>query len=206
MMIPKMNRSENYKMKTYLISGIPGTGKTTITKKLHEKYGYAYLSLGDVVIKSNLYSGEDPVRDTKIVDMEKFDAFFQAFFENQKEDIILEGHYADLIDHSSVYIAIVFRTHPNTIETRLKPRGYSHAKITENIQAELVGDSTSFMLEKVDLVKNKRVFEINTTNLSIDEIVDIIHNIYRNPDIHSDYLAGKLSWLSDGSVAIEKYL
>ena len=62
------------------------------------------------------------------------------------------------------------------------------------------------MLEKVDLVKNKRVFEINTTNLSIDEIVDIIHNIYRNPDIHSDYLAGKLSWLSDGSVAIEKYL
>ena len=193
-------------MKTFLISGIPGTGKTTITKRLNEKYGYSYLSLGDVVIKNDLYSGEDLTRDTKIVDLDKFDAFFDAFFQNQKDDIILEGHYADLIDHPSVFIAIVLRAHPNTIETRLKPRGYSRAKIMENIQAELIGDSTSYMLEKKKLVQKQHLFEIDTTNLIIDEIVDTIHNIFSHPENNLDLLAGKLSWLSDESVSIEKYV
>lgn len=193
-------------MKTFLISGIPGTGKTTITKKLNEKYGYSFLSLGEVVIKNNLYSGEDTTRDTKIVDFDKFDAYFQKFFQTHKGDIILEGHYADLIDHPSVNIAIVLRAHPNVIETRLNPRGYSKEKVLENIQAELVGDSTSFMLEKSSLVDKHHVFEINTTNLTIEEIADKIHLIFKHPEKFRENVAGKLSWLSDNSVSIEKYL
>ncbi|WP_371802023.1 adenylate kinase family protein [Candidatus Lokiarchaeum ossiferum] len=193
-------------MKTFLISGIPGTGKTSVTKKLNEKYGYPFLSLGEVVVKNKLHCGEDPSRDTKIVDTEKFNAFFRTFFLKQKEDIILEGHYADLIEHPSVNIAIILRAHPNVIETRLKPRGYSKNKIMENIQAELVGDSTSFMLEKTELVKKEHVFEIDTTNLTIEEIADKIHLIIKHPEKYPEDVAGKLSWLSDNSVHIEKYL
>ena len=125
---------------------------------------------------------------------------------NGDGDLIIEGHYSDMIDHSSVILAIILRAHPEKIYERLKPRGYSKEKITENIQAELLGDSTSFMLEKKKLVEKNRIFEIDTTKKTIEDISCEIHQIIQNPDENIQQIAGKISWLSDESVKIEKYL
>jgi adenylate kinase len=192
--------------KTFLISGIPGTGKTSVTKKLHDKYSYAFISIGDVVIAKNLYNEEDKNRDTKVVDPTKLNQFFFKVLARQKEDIILEGHYSDMIEHSSIVLAVVLRCHPRIIEKRLKRRGYSRSKINENIQAELVGDSTSFMFEKEKMVQKSRIFELDVSEQTIESIADQIHEIFLNPNNFKQFLAGSVSWLSDATVAIEKYL
>lgn len=189
----------------FLLSGTPGTGKTTAAKLLHEKYEYVILSLGDAVIQNNLYSGEDSDRDTKIVDPDKLDSFFQSFYDSLTENVIVECHYADLIDHPAVSLAIVLRCHPDVLRTRLAPRNYSAQKVRENAQAEFLGDSTSFMLEHEQMREKQRIFEIDTTNATEEQLVNEIHEIIQHPEKFAHLLAGKISWLSDESIALDDF-
>ncbi len=190
--------------KSILLSGIPGTGKTTIAKHLNKKYQYDFLSIGELVIKKKLYSEIDEKRNTKIVDSEKLTNFIDNFLQEQSKDIILECHYIDMIEHPSTKIAFILRCHPEILESRLKERNYSEAKIKENIQAEILGDSTSYMLQKKKLVNTKKIFELDTTHLTLEESVDKIHQIILNPEDYDLFLAGKISWISNSN--IEKYL
>lgn len=58
-------------MKVVVVSGVPGTGKTTLSKKLAEKLNFYYLDVNAFVTKNRLYEGYDRKRKTKIVDINK---------------------------------------------------------------------------------------------------------------------------------------
>ncbi|QEE14927.1 adenylate kinase family protein [Promethearchaeum syntrophicum] len=192
--------------KLYLLSGTPGTGKTTVAKKLKDN-NFSIISLGDFVIQNNLFCEEDKKRDTKIIDEEKINSFFSKYLSNNKFSIpiIIESHYADIID-LPCEIAIILRCHPQILEKRLQSRNYSPEKIRENIQAELLGDSTSHMLEREDLIEKGSIFEINSSNLTIEETANKIAEIIQKPENFQDLKAGWLSWLSDPTVQMENYL
>lgn len=188
----------------YLLSGTPGTGKTSVTKQL-EKFGFNVFSIGELVLQHNLFSEEDKERDTKIIDIEKINTFFNNLLSEISLPIILECHYADIID-IPCDLAIILRCHPHILEKRLKSRDYSPEKIRENVQAELLGDSTSHMLEKEDLVEKGAIFEIDASNLTIEETAKKIAEIIQKPEDFQELKAGWLSWLSDPTVQIENYL
>jgi len=194
-----------HKPRIFLLSGTPGTGKTSLAHILRDKYGYLILSLGEAVIQNNLYSADDPTRDTKIVDPNKLDRFFDEYYGRLSRDVLVECHYADMIAHPAIELAIVLRCHPNILRQRLCPRTYHPSKIAENDQAEFFGDSTSFMLEKLDLVQHKRIFEIDTSKDAINDIAEEINQIIQNPENFTHKLAGRLSWLSDDSVSLEGF-
>lgn len=103
-------------------------------------------------------------------------------------------------------MAIILRVKPDIIIGRLKERNYSKNKIRENAEAEFLGDCTSYMLERTELYEKQRIFEIDATNKSLENLADIIHDIIINPDENSRYLAGSISWLSDDSVNIEEII
>ena len=155
--------------------------------------------------QEKLYSERDDARDTLVVDPDKFYPFFDNLIKKLTKNTIFECHYADMIDSPKVDSAVILRCHPYQIEARLRPRGYSDAKIKENAQAELLGDSTSFMLEKEELLNSNRIFEIDTSNPTIGELSKIIDGIFQHPEDNLQYLAGKLSWLSDESIDLTKY-
>ena len=192
--------------KLFFLSGTPGTGKTTAAKQL-ENHNFFIISLGDFVIQYNLYYGEDKKRDTKIIDEEKINTFFSKYLVdiNISKPIIIEAHYADIIE-IPCDLAIILQCHPQILEKRLQSRNYSVEKIRENVQAELLGDSTSHMLEKEDLVKKDAIFEIDASNLTIEETANKIAEIIQKPENFQDLKAGWLSWLSDPTVQIENYL
>jgi len=192
--------------KLYFLSGTPGTGKTTVAKKLEDR-NFNIISLGEFVIQNNLFCDEDKKRDTKIIDEEKINIFFSKYLtdNNFSIPIIIESHYADIID-LPCEIAIILRCHPQILEKRLQSRDYSPEKIRENIQAELLGDSTSHMLEREDLVEKGVIFEINSSNLTIEEIANKIAEIIQKPENFQELKAGWLSWLSDPTVQMENYL
>ncbi|EKF85403.1 adenylate kinase family protein [Methanobacterium formicicum] len=53
-----------------LLTGTPGTGKTTISHLLAEKLGCPLVDINHLVDEKHLYTGLDPEKDYKIVDMD----------------------------------------------------------------------------------------------------------------------------------------
>ncbi len=53
-----------------LLTGTPGTGKTTISHLLAEKLGCQLVDINHLVEEKHLYTGLDPEKDYKIVDMD----------------------------------------------------------------------------------------------------------------------------------------
>ena len=191
--------------KIILLSGTPGTGKTSIAHELFSQFQYEFISAGEVVLEENLYSAEDVARDTKIVDADKFNAYFEHKLEKLSRNLIFECHYADMLNHSQISLGIILRCHPTVLETRLKSRGYSDQKLRENGEAELLGASSSYMLEKQELVKRNAIFEIDTTHKNILEVATCIHDIIQHPSHHQELKVGEISWLSDESIDLTRY-
>ncbi len=58
-------------MKTIIITGTPGTGKTTLAKRLAKRLNYHYIDVNKLISKYKLSEGYDSKRRTKIIDINK---------------------------------------------------------------------------------------------------------------------------------------
>ena len=58
-------------MKTIIVTGTPGTGKTTLSKTLAKFINFHYLDVNLIIKKYNLSEGYDKKRKTKIIDTKK---------------------------------------------------------------------------------------------------------------------------------------
>lgn len=54
-----------------LITGTPGTGKTTTCQQVVEAIGFTYINIGDWVKEQELHSGWDDEHDCYIIDEDK---------------------------------------------------------------------------------------------------------------------------------------
>ncbi|MCD6279773.1 adenylate kinase family protein [Candidatus Micrarchaeota archaeon] len=154
-----------------LITGIPGTGKTTIAKRLARKLKYEYISINSIVEKYHLFSRIDTRTNSKIVYMNKLQDYLYNLL--TEGDHIIDGHLGCDLDLPIDFV-IVLRTHPKVLEKRLKKRDYNKNKIKENIWAEMLDYCVINSEERYT-----NVYEVNTTNKNIDktiqEILDLIH-------------------------------
>lgn len=54
-----------------LITGTPGTGKTTTCQQVVEAIGFTYINIGDWVKEQELHSGWDDEHDCYVIDEDK---------------------------------------------------------------------------------------------------------------------------------------
>ena len=163
------------------ITGTPGTGKTTVSNILSQKLGIPVYHLSEIVKEKILYSEYDRKRESFIVDIEKLREFF-----SNKENFIAEGLVAHFIPSN---VLIILRANPETIRKRLKKRNYNKSKIEENVEAEKFAICATDALEEKS---SERVLQINTTNRSPEEVVDLIIKGIRGEEIFED-----VDWLED---------
>lgn len=121
-----------------IITGTPGTGKTTLSKLL-SKEGFSFIEVGKLVKEENLYDYFDEETDSYVVNDNLLNArLIELIKDNSSSNpLILDGHVVEL-PPSYVTCCIVLRCSIRLLRQRLIDRSYNAAKVEENIEAEIM--------------------------------------------------------------------
>jgi adenylate kinase len=183
-------------MKVIIISGTPGTGKTSISNAVAKIINAKVITLNELAVSENFIIGYDQKRETSIIDEDKIHYYLEKRINSlEKEGIkflIIESHFSDVVPEKYIDYALILRCDPDVLLDRLKKRGYKRQKIIENIQSEILGNSVYYFMEK-DI--KAPVLEIDTTNLDIKTVTEIITKIILERKDIDKYRAGRIDWL-----------
>jgi adenylate kinase len=149
------------------LTGTPGTGKSTVADMVDE--GFKVLHVNELV-REGYNDGLDEKRGCFVADIPGLSIYVKGL----KGDVILEGHISHLLP---VDIVVVLRASPATLRERLKNRGWSEAKVRENVEAEALD---VILVEALDT--NKKVYEIDTTNMTPMQVRDSVLEIIKGTD------------------------
>ena len=146
--------------KKIVITGTPGTGKTTVADLLGKKINMPVTHITELVKEKKL--GIRKENGAIIVSMKKL------WKELKDIDGIIEGHLACELPLKDALV-IVLRCRPPVLRDRMKKRKYPERKIKENLEAEAL-DYCTVLAEKN--YSQHMVFEVDTSNRKIGNIVD----------------------------------
>ena len=160
-------------MKSIYITGVPGTGKSTIGKILGLKLNIPLLEISKFVLEEQIFEKYDEERQTHIFDE---DIVLKRLEELLKEGIkyMIIGPILP-IDKKFIQKVIVLFTEPKILRERLVSRNYGEKKINENIDALLMGITLG---EARNFFPNSIIIEHNTTIKTIEEsVTDILKDL-----------------------------
>ena len=159
----------------YVVTGTPGTGKTTVSTILSERLDANHIELSKFSIANGFIIEDDVERDTKVVDMDALGYAVRDIIEKSSSPVIVDGHYShELVDEPLITRLFVLRRQPWDLKDVLKTRSYSYEKIWENLEAEMMGVITG---EALEIVPASKISEIDTSKQTPDETVNQINEI-----------------------------
>ncbi|MCD6549370.1 adenylate kinase family protein [Candidatus Micrarchaeota archaeon] len=159
-----------------VLTGVPGTGKTTVCKNLARRIKHRCISLNSIIERYHVYFYIDKKDGSKVVDMKKLSDYVTNMLAGE-DRYIVEGHLACEF-FIPADLVIVLRTHPRILEKRLKKRRYNKQKVKDNVVCELI-DYCVIKSENVYNKQNVPVVEVNTTNKSVEKVVSEILEIIK---------------------------
>jgi len=115
-----------------LITGTPGTGKTTLGKKIAKKFNLQLINEKDFSLQNKLGKFNDS--NELEIPLKKFEAKANTFLK-KNDNIIFEGHVACETKLKVDYV-ILLKINPEELQMRLEARNYSTEKIMDNVFCE----------------------------------------------------------------------
>ena len=141
-----------------VVTGTPGTGKTTATDLLAADRGVEVVHLNDLIREEGLYTERDAERDSLVADLD-------AVAEHLGEWTgVVDSHLAHYLDADRV---AVLRCRPDVLEDRLIERGEGEASARENRESEALD---VILGEAVERFGADRVYEVDTTDLGPEAV------------------------------------
>ena len=151
-----------------VITGNPGVGKHTITKKISEILNFPIVDINIVAKDSNLFEKNENTND---VDSRKLAKILQ---ERELNETIIVGHLAPyVLEKSQVKIIIILRRNPYDLELVYKERNYLEIKIKENTGSEVLGIIMHDTIEKFE----EKAFQIDVSKKNIQQVVEKVLEI-----------------------------
>ena len=164
------------------LTGTPGTGKTTLSKKLNYNIVSINQSYPEISDGKN-ENGDWLINLDKLLDIIEVAKYNNTVF---------EGHVSHFLENLD--LIIVLRCQPSKLQERLEERNYNQEKIRENIEAEALNIISE---EAIDSYGEEKVFELDTSSSDLDESVNLLNDII-NGNIKSnkriDYSETIMDW------------
>ncbi len=164
--------------KAIVISGVPGSGKTSTALLLSTVLGALYVNLSALSAVSCLLESYDRSRDTYIIREEPLVNLLDNIILNSRTPVIIDSHYGELVPSHHVAVVIVLRIHPEELLRRLlkSRRWWTLKKIAENVAAELMGSCTN---NAITAYGHGKVCEVDVTGLTATEVTRKVMNIIK---------------------------
>jgi adenylate kinase len=122
-----------------LVTGTPGTGKTTLTESICDRLGFTNINVGELVKTHECYERKDEEMDTYILDEDKEDKLLDLMEPMlQKGGCVVDFHSPELFPERWFDLVLVLRTDTEVLFDRLSLRGYSEKKRMENMECEIM--------------------------------------------------------------------
>lgn len=123
-------------MKTIIISGTPGTGKSTLAKLLSKKLNFKHLNLKPLLKKTS--EGYDRKKQCRIIDIKKLNEEIIKIIKKLKQNLILSSHLIHQLPKKYVALCLITKCSDlKKLRQRLQKRKYSKKKVGENLQCEI---------------------------------------------------------------------
>jgi adenylate kinase len=164
-----------------IITGTPGTGKSTVAKLFSERHGFKLIEVN--MFAPAAAAGYDAERESVEVDVEKL---FEKIKPLALGDVVIEGHLAHLLPFSNATV-VVLRCSPEVLRERLKKKGFAERKIQENLEAEALDVC---LIESLEVHRN--VYEVDTSELKHGDVVACIERILAGKG--EEFKPGKIDW------------
>jgi len=155
------------------ISGTPGTGKTSVSKILEQK-GFDIVDLNKLAIEKGFIIGVDEKRGSNIIDVNMLNKHIEKNY-TKKDAVFVEGHLSHLLKNMDK--VVLLRCHPSVLKKRLAKKSWNDRKIKENTDAESLD---VILCESVEIHPRKNIFEIDTTDKTVDQVVSCVLEIVEN--------------------------
>jgi adenylate kinase len=165
------------------ITGTPGTGKTTIAKKLCEKFNFVYIDVNSIIDEFNLKDSFDKKKDCYVVDIKKLEesVFFiikKSTKTYKKEEnykiFVIDSHMSHFFENKKIDLCVVCLCNLKELKTRLEKRKYSKKKIEENLTAEIF---ETCLIEAQENRQNILKLKSKNLNYKINKIVKKIDSL-----------------------------
>ena len=151
-----------------VITGNPGVGKHTITKKISEKLNFPIVDINIVAKDLGLFEKNGNTND---VDTKKL---AKILGERKLNDTVVVGHLAPyVLEKNQVKIIIILRRNPYDLELVYKERNYLEIKIKENTGSEVLGIIMHDTIEKFE----EKAFQIDVSKKNIQQVVEKVLEI-----------------------------
>jgi len=158
-------------MKTIIVSGSVGTGKTILSKKLSKALDYEHIDVSKLIKENKLSSGYDEENGCEIIDVRKLNKFLIELIKKSKK-LIIDSHLSHYLPKKYVDLCIVTTCDISVLRERLKKRKYNAKKIKDNIETEIFD---TIVIEAKE--KKHNLFVLNTTEgYKIKDIVKFIND------------------------------
>ncbi|MBI2144050.1 AAA family ATPase [Candidatus Woesearchaeota archaeon] len=157
---------------TLLMTGTPGTGKTTLAKKLSLLLGYTYFDVNSFIKDAHIYSSYDRKRRSYVVDTAELASELLKVSEKAmktgQKGIIFDSHLSHYLPSRHADLCLVTTCSLKKLRQRLLRKGYAAAKVRENLDAEIFDTCASEAAES-----GHKTLKFDTTKAKNSDVVSL---------------------------------
>lgn len=187
-----MNRLQELKKgRAILVTGTPGTGKTTVSRLLAKAVHAKYVNPEILLPRKGIDYTYDERRKTRIVSIRRLRSSLASLAGRTDRGLIIDSHIAFKITSSpKLQRVIVLRCNPAVLERRLKRKHWSKRKISENVLAEILDIC---LWNAVQNYGWRRISEIDTTDKRPSRVLQLAIRALKERKVRKQ---PKARWLS----------